>query len=574
MNNFIQYLFELTLGSGVLFLGFLIFKKHLPLKFRRLYLIGCLILPLIIPHLSFNTADPEISVVPEKLSHVFVTAPIVDISIESTSIQPIETEESGHEETQSLTIPWKQIVIFVYSLVSLFLLIRFGLSIRAVLRLMNDQQIDENGNRFYLIENKRFTGGSFFKHIFINAFYLNDPALNIILTHEKIHSRLLHSLDILISELYCAVFWINPFAWFIKKEIQLNAEFEADLYAAETYNKDFYAQTLLHLSINTKNMGPLTSFSAVNIQNRIRYILNKRRHHWASSLSVLPFLVLIFWLVSCEPEMMDFTAMDPQAAMKNVKTVTTRYISHQKDTQQKDGKVIAIAYYLPDGTVDRVEQHMTYPYDYERPFKREFLISPNPTGVLHILDGFELGQGENNILYGHDWPKLYAQDVYSYKSELAHRTVDIKNNNIGLPESIIIQDEFDEEYYTYDRTNNKNQRITIKNRRYEQAFTYDNGKVASHSGNMPGKLLHDTFYKYEGENLSEVTRNQYGYGTPPSTKFEYEGDIMTKSSFFKNGKKYNYREFFYNSEGLKTRTEIYNVYGEPEYTIIYDYEYY
>jgi beta-lactamase regulating signal transducer with metallopeptidase domain len=46
-----------------------------------------------------------------------------------------------------------------------------------------------------------------------------DEELQSILLHEKIHSQEMHSVDVIIAELFCAVFWFHPFIWLYKKAI-------------------------------------------------------------------------------------------------------------------------------------------------------------------------------------------------------------------------------------------------------------------------------------------------------------------------------------------------------------------
>ncbi|MEQ8679926.1 MAG: M56 family metallopeptidase [Cyclobacteriaceae bacterium] len=597
MNNLLQYLFEVILGSSVLFLGYALTKNYLTIAFRRFFLLSCLFLPLVFPLISFDTSEKIVAELPDQVNHLF-DAPLERNHVEEISTGAQLKEVTLTEQDQSIVnssteINWTTLSIILYLVVSACLFIRMCLSLISLLRLIKNPVTEFNGQKLYVIDNQQFSGGSFFHFIFINKELLNDPVMEIIISHEQVHHRLWHSVDILCSELYCIVFWINPISWFFRNEIRLNTEYQADLLATKGIDRQHYSNTLLNLSIHSQNLLPVISFSAINIRSRINFMLQGKRYHWSRSLLTIPFLILTTWLISCEPEMMDFTAMDPQTALKNVKTVTTRYISHQKDTQQKDGKVIALAYYLPDGTVDKVEQHTTYPYDYKKPFKRSFISSPNPVGVLHLMDGFDLGEAMNNILYGNDWPKYKDVDDFGKKGERITRKTTIKKNDFGLPTSYIIDEELNEDIF-YQGEERYSKGMVMN--RHEETFNYSNGKVISHSRNTyypareilmknltlknvdyqpPSKqLLHETHFFYEGENLIKVTNNAPQNGSFATTKMQYENGIMTSASYFREDKQYNHREFFYDESGLKTRTEIYNVYGEPEYTITYDYEYY
>tara|TARA_Y100001972_G_scaffold124522_1_gene173852 strand:- start:1665 stop:3458 length:1794 start_codon:yes stop_codon:yes gene_type:complete len=597
MNNLTQYLFEVILGSSVLFLGYYLTKNFLSIAFRRYFLLGCLLLPLIFPLLSIGTPEKVIGEIPNQVNHFFDTSYKENLAENVSLIVPTvqmesEAQSLDHQNSKS-EISWKNLGVFIYFMVVAFLLIRMSFSLFSLLKLIRNPKAEFNGTRFFIVDQQQFSGGSFFHFIFINKKYLNDPVIEIILAHEQVHSRLWHSVDILLSELYCIVFWVNPVAWFLRNEVRLNTEYQADQLTSKGFDRQHYSDTLLNLSIHSQNLQPVISFSAINIRSRIRYILEGKRHHWSRSLLTIPFLIIATWLISCEPEMMDFSTMDPQAALKNVKTVTTRYISHQKDTQQKDGKIIAIAYYLPDGTVDRVEQHTSYPYDHDKPFTWSLIATPNPVGVLHILDGLGMGEAAYNILYGHDWPRYKDIDDFGMKGERINRITTTKKNDLGLPRSYLIEEELNQDIF-YQGEERYSKGMVMN--RHEETFDYSDGRVISHSRytyypareilmkkiqpknidyQPPSKqLIHETNFSYDGDNLIKVTNNVPQNGSLATTQMNYENGIITSASYFREDKRYNHREFYYDESGLKTRTEIFNVYGEPEYTIIYDYEYY
>lgn len=49
-----------------------------------------------------------------------------------------------------------------------------------------------------------------------------------VISHEREHCRRLHSCDVLTGELLCILFWYNPIAWVLRREIRDNLEFLAD----------------------------------------------------------------------------------------------------------------------------------------------------------------------------------------------------------------------------------------------------------------------------------------------------------------------------------------------------------
>ena len=63
---------------------------------------------------------------------------------------------------------------------------------------------------------------SFFNYIFININKHSEEDLSEILAHESAHARQFHSVDVMLIELFCVLFWINPFAWIVRKFLKQN----------------------------------------------------------------------------------------------------------------------------------------------------------------------------------------------------------------------------------------------------------------------------------------------------------------------------------------------------------------
>ncbi|MEQ8879648.1 MAG: hypothetical protein RLQ12_08460, partial [Cyclobacteriaceae bacterium] len=210
------------------------------------------------------------------------------------------------------------------------------------------------------------------------------------------------------------------------------------------------------------------------------------------------------------------------------------------------------------------------------------------------LDGFSLGEATNNILYGNDWTKYKGTDDMIGDRKNFTKKVTKEQNDHSLPTKYLIEEELNEDiYYQGEKRLSKG----MINTKYEETFDYDDQKVTSHSrkvyqlgreaflrdsklnednsnGPPTRQLLQEARFFYDGDLLIKVTDNRPQNGSVATTTLNYENGIMTSASYFREDKQYNHREFFYDESGLKTRTEIYNVYGEPEYTITYDYEYY
>ena len=130
---------------------------------------------------------------------------------------------------------------------------------------------------------------SFFKWIFINPslYELND--LQEIMVHEKAHADQYHSLDVMVSELLCTLFWINPAMWLLKGEIRRNLEFLADKRVVNSgIDRKAYQYHLLRLSHPSAAAQIVNKFNVSPLKKRIM-MMNKKR---TSKMGLLKYALL------------------------------------------------------------------------------------------------------------------------------------------------------------------------------------------------------------------------------------------------------------------------------------------
>lgn len=134
---------------------------------------------------------------------------------------------------------------------------------------------------------------SFFGWIFASPDSHTPQALEEILVHEKTHVRQLHSADVVLAELVCILYWINPFAWLLKKEISSNHEYLADEQVMLAgYNKKEYQYHLIGLEHPDMAIAKLyNNFSVLPLKKRIT-MLNKKRTGRVGKVKYLTLLPL------------------------------------------------------------------------------------------------------------------------------------------------------------------------------------------------------------------------------------------------------------------------------------------
>lgn len=119
---------------------------------------------------------------------------------------------------------------------------------------------------------------SFLNYIFINPEKYDWETYNQILSHEKVHVRQLHSLDILIAELAIVFQWFNPFAWLYRKEIENNLEYLTDeaVLTGEVTDKESYQVSLLKVSTPHFSLRIATNYNQSLLKKRIMMMNAKK----------------------------------------------------------------------------------------------------------------------------------------------------------------------------------------------------------------------------------------------------------------------------------------------------------
>ncbi|WP_430412345.1 M56 family metallopeptidase [Kordia sp.] len=286
MDEAILY-FVKSSGVLLLFLSlyFLWLRKDTFFHGNRFFLLAGMIISLILPFLVITK---------------YVEIPFVESATTSGAFVVTET---GNYVTTPL-FSWTDVIFYTYVAGVLFFLSKFLIELTSLCKLLWTSSITKRDGQFIYIETTTsFTPFSFFNYIVYNPELYSESELEAILTHEKAHSRQLHSIDVFISKLYCIFMWFNPLAWLHQKYISQNLEFLADSAAIkQTPSKKEYQLTLLKVSGNAYCPALTNNFYNSLIKKRIVMLqknqsthLNKWKH-----VFILPLLVAFVMLFNTE----------------------------------------------------------------------------------------------------------------------------------------------------------------------------------------------------------------------------------------------------------------------------------
>ena len=224
METVLIYLAKSSAILGIFYIIYIAFlNKETFFQINRLYLISGIFMALVIPFISITKTvyiDP-IPLTPAE--YIYVPASLLEASL----------NETASEGTSALQINWLYVFAGLYAIGMLFMLTKLVIQLFSVFRIIrNNKRVIENGIH-YVETNEEHPPFSFFKYVVYNPTLFSKEELDIILKHEKAHSKERHSIDILASKILVIYQWLNPFAWLYQKSVAQNLEYLADQKATQ-----------------------------------------------------------------------------------------------------------------------------------------------------------------------------------------------------------------------------------------------------------------------------------------------------------------------------------------------------
>lgn len=283
-----DYLLKASAVIALFYLCFYFFlKKETFFNHNRWFLLIGLVVALLFPFIVipiYSAVEPQI--IPE-------TAVLLNKNI-SENIQIV---------AQKPKFEWQILIPVAYSIGLALFLIQFLFQFGSLILLLLKSKKNKAGSYTHVIVNSKTSPFSFFKWIVYNPESFNETELQLMLTHEKVHARQMHSLDILFTQLSCAVFWFNPLIWLYRKEVKQNLEYIADFKTQETsISEKTYQRLLLKTSVANHKVLLSNNFYNSLIKDRILMLKKSRSNRKKQWKYLLMFPLLAILLMSMNTE--------------------------------------------------------------------------------------------------------------------------------------------------------------------------------------------------------------------------------------------------------------------------------
>ncbi|RLD53751.1 MAG: hypothetical protein DRI97_12865 [Bacteroidetes bacterium] len=310
LNNFIVFIYESGICLAVLFCMYWLFlKRETYLHFNRFYLLSTFLLAFGLPLMNLGLFENS-----NELSALRGIS-----SFSETISLPAVTITHGSESLLTSSYNWQKLALVIYLLgVSL-------LFTRVILGIIRVEMLKRKGNRIVregysiVYTEQAISPFSFFRTIYLNDALAEAADSAYIINHEAIHIKQLHTYDNLFVELFLAVFWFNPFMWFLKGALRENHEYLADNGVLKQKANPTTYQTLLLKQ--TIGLAPITLTSTFNstIKKRIIMMCKNKSSVFAKfkPLLLLPILAVLFLIFTCNEKTRAQTLSDNQALPLN-----------------------------------------------------------------------------------------------------------------------------------------------------------------------------------------------------------------------------------------------------------------
>lgn len=265
------------------FAYFFLLRKETFFNSSRWFLLAGLVTSVVLP-LVVYTKVVWIDPVPVPVSYT-----------PAANFQYVSNFHPQTAEKESFEINWNLVSLVIYGIGFAAFMIKFGIDFYSLNSVLKGRKIEQQADFKFVDVNENIAPFSYFDYIVYNSSMYSKKELESILEHEKVHSDQHHTVDVIISRIFCILFWFNPIIWLYKKAILQNLEFIADSEAAKKISdKKAYQYTLLKITTHETCVAITNHFYQSLIKKRI-VMLNKNQskkwNYW-KYYAVLPVLAL------------------------------------------------------------------------------------------------------------------------------------------------------------------------------------------------------------------------------------------------------------------------------------------
>ena len=185
--------------------------------------------------------------------------------------------------------------LYLYVSLAFFLLLLIRLASLLTLHLRSRPKTDYRELATDAAPGQAFTFG---RTIYVSPDLPGTADFEHVLQHERVHARQLHSLDILLSEVFLCLFWFHPVAWWLRRALRSNLEYLVDETVVNTgANRKAYQLSLVRQSQGAAGLALALPFSEPSLHARIARLTGMPKYRvvaWFAALFLLGWVAIAY----------------------------------------------------------------------------------------------------------------------------------------------------------------------------------------------------------------------------------------------------------------------------------------
>ena len=291
-------------------------------RFNRIMLLSIIGLSAILPavkiqgvHFDLNTkAEQEPQDEPVYIAEsvvwddAIVASPVLNEQEPAQELTVSRTKENrpqliaGVKVAETVTqMDWVMMVTYLYLMGVAFFMIRLlvGITRAETLCRLGGRELPDGSK--LLVCDGEFQPTSWRRTVIISRRDFESAESDIIIEHELTHIHCRHSIDVVISQIACALQWFNPAAWAVKRSLQEVHEYEADAAVlADGENERRYQICLVQAALGSRIGFVTSNFADCSTKKRIKMMKRNQSSPFAClrALLFLPVALIIILLAS------------------------------------------------------------------------------------------------------------------------------------------------------------------------------------------------------------------------------------------------------------------------------------
>ena len=323
MESLAVFLVKNIVGAGVLFLFYILVlrgrKFH---RYNRFYLLGVLVVSLLLPLINLRLYSFNLPKTADSVNDAILT---------------------GYGALPVFSA--REIVLFACGAISMLMMVCLLLKILWVYKMMRSHEVQRMDGYYFIESGLKEAPFTFLDKLFWRkTISLKEDAGQKIFAHELAHIREKHTYDKLFSQFLLCFFWMNPFYWFIQRELNIIHEFLADAKSIQENDVASFAEMLLRSHNDGSYLDPVHPFYNSSVKRRLDMITRPGEpgNNYNRRLSALPIAVFMVGLFSFSlADIENDAALSiPSAKKATLKPHVTEKAkeTYQQETDQKNAK--------------------------------------------------------------------------------------------------------------------------------------------------------------------------------------------------------------------------------------------